>query len=156
MDLKKTALAPRETRGGFGQHPRQKMLDTPVDGFIRQLGLLFPQRADERIQVFQRLAGNPPVLLNAPEVVSDAFRVRRGGCWHRGFLLNAGVLATDCSQSAPTPTGLLLESRVASSGRSLAGSSPTHSPLPEGGNDAQDGRLSARTGGPTKAGCHAA
>ena len=58
MDLKKTALAPRETRGGFGQHPRQKMLDTPVDGFIRQLGLLFPQRADERIQVFQRLAGD--------------------------------------------------------------------------------------------------
>jgi hypothetical protein len=90
MDLKKIALAPRETRGGFGQHPRQKMLDTLVEGCVRQLGLPLPQLADERIQVFQRLAGDPPVLLEAPEVVSDAFRVRRGTCWHRGFLLNQG------------------------------------------------------------------
>jgi len=88
MDLKKVALAPRETPGGVCQHPRQKMLDTLVEGGVRQLGLLLAQRADERIQVFQRLASHPSVLLNAPEVVSDAFRVRRGGCWHRGFLLN--------------------------------------------------------------------
>jgi hypothetical protein len=94
MDLKKIALSPCEGLRLIHDHERQELLDALLEHVLVQRRRSLAQCADEYVQVLQRLAGDPAIFLDTPEVVSKALRVRQGRDGQFGFLQQTSIPGT--------------------------------------------------------------
>ncbi|MBK8534580.1 MAG: hypothetical protein IPL59_05335 [Candidatus Competibacteraceae bacterium] len=84
--MKHLALPRFRPRGFFPEHQCQKMRDALLNQFRGQLRLSFVQRLDQRLHPTGRLAGSAPILLQAPQFVSDL-----GGVHQDPFRATAGL-----------------------------------------------------------------